>query len=232
MAAGLGTTWYTWLEQGRDVSPSREALAALARALRLDSAETSHLFTLAGRDLPQRAPTAAENVDATLLRMLDSMTMQPAHVVGRRWDVLAWNRAAAAVFADYAALHGDERNIMHLLFAEPAHRELLVEWEGVARVALGLFRAASAKYVGDRDFERLIALLQDKSPEFREWWPERDVNRQLAGTKRIQHPVAGPMAFEHMSLSIDNGSDMRLIVYTPLVEHGTIGKLSQLLGGP
>jgi len=229
MIAGVGTTWYTWLEQGRDVRPSPEVLEALSRALRLDAAEQRHLFILAGRPQPSRSTNAVEKVDAPLLHMLDSLSTQPAYVTGRRWDVLAWNAAAAAVFGDYGLLKGDERNIVHMVFTNPHHRRLLVDWEELARVALASFRAESAKYTGDADFERLIALLMQSSPEFRTWWPERDVVRRLSGVKHIRHPVAGNMTFEHMSFSIDDGSDMRLTVYTPLAQENTVAKLRGLL---
>ena len=229
MIAGVGTTWYTWLEQGRDVKPSAEVLAALADALRLDAAERRHLFMLAGRAPPNARPNSAERVDAPLRHTLASLSIQPAYVMGRRWDVLAWNPAAGAVFGDYGLLRGDARNIMHLLFTDPAHRRLLVDWEDLARVALGRFRAESPRYIGDPDFERLIARLDATSPEFRAWWPARDVIRQLSGVKKIRHPVAGAMTFEHMSLSIDDGSDMKLIIYTPLAENDTVAKMTALL---
>jgi transcriptional regulator with XRE-family HTH domain len=229
MAAGVGTTWYTWLEQGRDVRPSTEVLSALSQALRLDAAEKRHLFILAGRQLPERPANAPEKVEGPLLHMLNSLSMQPAYVVGRRWDVLAWNSAAAAVFGDYGALEGDARNIIHMVFTNPCHRRLLVDWEELARGVLAQFRAESAKYIGDPDFDRLIALLMQSSPEFRAWWPERDVLRRLSGVKHIRHPSAGKMAFEHMSFSIDDGSDMKLIVYTPLAQENTIAKLAKLL---
>jgi transcriptional regulator with XRE-family HTH domain len=229
MIAGVGTTWYTWLEQGRDVRPSAEVLAALCGALRLDAAEKRHLFTLAGRKQPERRRIVPEKVDGPLLHMLQSLVLQPAYVVGPRWDVLAWNPAAVAIFGDYSLLEGDGRNIIHTMFADPDRRHLLVDWEELARAALATFRAGSAKYVGDPDFERLIALMMRLSPEFREWWPQRDVVNRLSGVKHLRHPAAGPMAFEHMSLSIDDGSDMRLVVYTPLAEQNSIAKLEKLL---
>jgi transcriptional regulator with XRE-family HTH domain len=229
MVAGVGTTWYTWLEQGRDVKPSSEVLVALAEALKLDPAEQRHLFILAGRPPPSPRPLNPERVETPLRHMLASLAIQPAYVMGRRWDVLAWNRAAAAVFCDYGALEGDARNIMHLLFTDESHRRLLVDWEELARVALGRFRADSAKYIGDPDFERLIARLIAVSPQFRAWWPERHVLRQLSGVKSIRHPTAGDMTFEHMSFSIDDGSDMKLIVYTPLAAENTVAKMEALL---
>ena len=195
LLAGVGTTWYTWLEQGRDIRPSAEVLTALAETLHLDGAERRHLFILAGRPQAGRLPPAPERIDEPLARMLESLAGHPAYVMGRRWDILAWNRAASAVFGDYGALEGDGRNIMHVLFTNARHRRMLVEWEALARSALGQFRADSAKYLGDPGFERLIALLDAASPEFRRWWPERDVLSRQSGVKRLNHPQAGPMAF-------------------------------------
>ncbi|PBC12332.1 helix-turn-helix transcriptional regulator [Mesorhizobium sp. WSM3859] len=231
MIAGVGTTWYTWLEQGRDVRPSVEVLSALCQALRLDDAEQRHLFTLAGRQQPERRRIVQTKVEGPLLHMLQSLVLQPAYVVGPRWDVLAWNDAAVAVFGDYGQLEGDARNIIHGVFTDPHRRHLLVDWEQVARATLAAFRAESAKYTGDPDFERLIALMMRSSPEFREWWPQRDVVHRLSGLKHLRHPIAGAMTFEHMSLSIDDGSDMRLIVYTPLAEQNSVAKLKKLLEG-
>ena len=89
--------------------------------------------------------------------MLDSLTGQPAFVLARRWDVLAWNRAAEVVYGPYGRLVGDERNMLNQLFADPDHRRLLVDWEGVARASLAMFRADCARYAGNPDFERLVA---------------------------------------------------------------------------
>jgi transcriptional regulator with XRE-family HTH domain len=179
LLAGVGATWYTWLEQGRNVRPSAEVLNRLGDALRLDPVEKKHLFILANRPNPDPPSAMEERIDEPLRRVLVSLAMQPAYVTGRRWDVLAWNKAATAVFGDFAALEGDARNIMHLIFTDARHRKLLIEWESIARISLGLFRADSAKYVGDPDFERLIAALTRLSADFRRWWPQRDVGRPL-----------------------------------------------------
>jgi transcriptional regulator with XRE-family HTH domain len=229
MLAGVGTTWYTWLEQGRDVRPSAQVLAALADALRLDDAERQHLFTLNNRQSPQPSSTAPECVEEPLKRMLANLTLQPAYVLGRRWDVLAWNRAAEILFGGYQTLDRDERNIMHRLFADAAHRLLLADWEAVARVSLAMFRADSARFAGDPDFERLIALLHAQSSEFRTWWPRHEVISPLSGIKRINHPLKGRMSFEHTGLTLSNQPDMKLVVYTPLDADDTNRKLAELL---
>jgi len=215
LLAGVGTTWYTWLEQGRDVRASAEVLNSLAEALRLDTVERRHLYTLADRASPEPRPTGAEHVPEALVRMLDSMSEQPAYVLGRRWDVLAWNDAAVAVFGDFGRLQGDARNLIHLMFANDAHRRLLADWDDLAPVSLAMFRADSARYAGDPDFERLIALLKQASPEFAAWWPRHDVMRQPSTVKRIRHPSAGQLTFEYMSLEVTERPGMRFVVCTP-----------------
>ena len=231
LLAGVGSTWYTWLEQGRDVRPSIEVLSALADALRLDTSERRHLFVLNDRPPPEPRSSGPERVAEPVLRMLESLTHQPAYVLGRRWDVLAWNRAAELLFGDYGKLEGDERNIMHIVFANKAHRKLLIDWHEVASIVLAMFRADSARYAGDSEFERLITGLKRVSPEFRELWTRQDVLRSLSSHKRIRHPVAGRMTFEYTSLLVTGHADMKLVVYTPLAKDNTIEKLGALLGG-
>ncbi|MEZ2220280.1 helix-turn-helix transcriptional regulator [Rhizobium sp. RCC_161_2] len=230
LLAGVGTTWYTWLEQGRDVRASVEVLSALADALLLDPAERRHLFTLSDRPSTEVPIGGPEDVPAALRRMLASLTGQPAYVLGRRWDVLAWNAASVALFGDYGLLQGDARNTVHRVFTDPVHRQLLVDWEIVAANSLAMFRADSARYAGDPDFERLIATLTQASPEFRAWWPRQDVLRPLAGHKRLRHPLGGLMNFEYTALTVIDRPDMKLVVYTPLEEDGTSEKLRALLG--
>ncbi|MDR3475339.1 MAG: helix-turn-helix transcriptional regulator [Devosia sp.] len=229
LLAGVGTTWYTWLEQGRDIRPSAEALKSLARALKLDQTETRHLFVLGQRLLPEAGALAPEVVPAAFRRMLDRMSDQPAYVTGRRWDVLAWNKAAAAVFGDYGRLEGDERNILHLVFTNEAHRQLLADWSDVARVALAMFRLDHARHSGEADFERLISVLNAQSPEFRDWWPKHEVVPPLSGAKRLRHPQIGLMSFDYTMLAVVGQPDLRLVVYTALEADDSQTKLAQLL---
>lgn len=229
LLAGVGSTWYTWLEQGRDVNPSIEVLSALAKALKLDPAERQHLFLLSDRPVPESRRSGPETVPEPILRMLESMAGQPAYVLGRRWDILAWNRAAVAVFGDYNQLKGDERNSMHMIFANPDHRRKIVDWEILAPASLAMFRADSVRYAGDPDFERLIAILNAKSAKFRAWWPKHEVLRPLGGLKRIDHPKAKRMVFEYTSLAITDQPDMKFVIYTPLKEEETATKLADLI---
>jgi len=209
--------------------PSAEVLLALADALKLDPAEREHLFLLSERPPPAVLPRGPESVPEALVRMLDSMTGQPAYVLGRRWDILAWNQAAVAVFGDYDRLHGDARNIMHMLFANPTHRRMLPDWDQLAPTVLAMFRADSVRYAGDPDFERLIDILKASSMEFSAWWPKHDVLRPFTGNKHINHPKAKSMVFEYTTLGVSDQANMKMVVYTPLTEANTVAKLKRLL---
>lgn len=118
---------------------------------------------------------------------------------------------------------------MHLVFADPLHRRLLVDWEELAPIWLAMFRADSARYTGDPDFERIIATLMRSSPEFHAWWPKHEVLRQTSSHKRIEHPISGRMVFEFSSFAVLDQGDMKLAVYTPLAEDQTAAKLENLL---
>jgi hypothetical protein len=232
MLAGVGTTWYTWLEQGRGIQPSTEILSALAEALRLDAAERRHLFSLYDRPTPERRPPGEEQVGEPLGRMLDGLAEQPALVLGWRWDILTWNRAAELLIGSYALPDGSRPNALGLLFSDPAHRRLFVDWETVARGALATFRADCAPYIGDPDFEGLVARLKQLSPEFAMWWPQHDVAHRLAGRKRLDHPIAGRMHFTFSTLAVGDRPGMKLFVFTAVDEEDTPRKLSRLLAQP
>jgi transcriptional regulator with XRE-family HTH domain len=131
--AGVGTTWYTWLEQGRDVRASLDVFEAIAKALRLTPAERTHLILLGrGEEAPACKPPA-ERVSPTLRRLVENLGPNPAMVLGRRWDYLAWNRAACVVFGDIGAIPKAARNHLWQLFMDPGRRELFAEWEQSSR---------------------------------------------------------------------------------------------------
>lgn len=232
MLAGVGTTWYTWLEQGREIQPSSDVLSALAEVLRLDPAERHHLFSLYDRPAQERRPMDEEHVGRPLRHMVDGLTEQPAFVLGWRWDILIWNRAAELLIGPYTELDGSRPNVLDLLFSDPAHRRLFIDWENVARGALATFRAESAPYIGDPDFEELVARLTRLSPEFAAWWPQHDVAHRLAGTKRLDHPDVGRMHFAFSMLAVGDRPGMKLFVFTAVDEEDTPRKLSQLLKQP
>ena len=228
--AGVGITWYTWLEQGRDVRASVSVLEALASALGMTPAERSHLILLGrGEELaPERGPR--EKVDPTIRRLVENLGPSPACVLGRRWDFLAWNRAHTVVFGDPAQMPDGRRNLIWSVFMDPARRELHTDWDRGSRHAVARFRADSARHVGEPDFEELISALRDGSPEFRKWWEKHEVARSGVGRKTLAHPVVGKLVFEHAVFRLEESPEQRLVVYSALPLADTPGKLAKLLG--
>ncbi|HEY4387671.1 MAG TPA: helix-turn-helix transcriptional regulator [Ktedonobacteraceae bacterium] len=224
--ANMGTSWYVWLEQGRNVHPSAQILESVAQALRLTPNERRHLFLLAGQPLPAQALPEEEHVHPALRQTLDDLNPTPAYVMGRRWDFLAWNKAAEAIFSvsEMSSLY--ERNLLWRLFTSPTMRER-PNWEMVARGTLAEFRATSARYPGDSWFEELIEDLKQVSPEFCRWWPHHDARSSLEGPKTIEHVTLGRLEFEHITLQVFNNPDLRIVIYSPLAETRT--KLAQFL---
>ena len=228
--AGIGTTWYTWLEQGRDIRVSADVLDNLARALRLTPDERAHLFRVAHRQPPPRALAPWEEASPSARRLLATFGGAPAYIMGRRWDLLAWNAAATAVFGDFEALPDGERNMVRLIFTDGELRRRFVDWEGTARGVLALFRADRGRYADDPWFAEVIDDLRRVSPEFGRWWPRHDVRERAAERKEVEHPVVGRLVLEPTTLQLAGSSDLKLVVYAPLPEEDTARKLQRLVG--
>ena len=227
--SGVGTTWYTWLEQGRDVRASVDVLEAIARALRLNGAERAHLMLLGrGEEVPPCKPPT-ERVSSTLRRLVENLGANPALVMGRRWDYLAWNRAACALFGDLETIPKAARNHLWLMFMDPARRRMFTDWDTGSRLAVAKFRADSARHLGDPSFEELVQALRSSSEDFCRAWKRHEVARSGQGRKRIEHPLVGTLIFEHAVFHPSEAPDQRLILYTPTAEEDTPDKLAQLL---
>jgi transcriptional regulator with XRE-family HTH domain len=229
LLAGVGSTWYTWLEQGRDVRASIEVLEAIAAALNLSPAERAHLILLGrGEEAPPCKPPA-ERISPTVRRLIENLGLSVALVLGRRWDYLAWNRAACAVFGDLDAVPKAARNHLWLMFMDPARREMFPDWERGSRLAVAKFRADSARHLGDPSFDELIHALRQASPEFCKAWKRHEVARSGEGRKRIEHPKVGTLLFEHAVFHPGEAPEQRLVLYTPVAEADTAAKLAELL---
>jgi transcriptional regulator with XRE-family HTH domain len=215
--AGVSVDYYTRLEQGRDLRPSTAVLDALARALRLTTAEREHLFRL---DRTGPAPVriaGPERVRPTTRRILELVAPNPAFLLGRRLDVLAWNRAAATLITDFGAVPAAHRNIIRLVFLDPAVRAVYPEWDSVARDALASLRRAAGRYPDDPAITGLVGELSVKSQQFRTWWSQHDVREKTAGRKTFDHPMIGRFTLDWDALVV-SGSDQTLIVYTAAPE--------------
>lgn len=214
--AGISTTYYTFLEQGRDLRPSRQVIDSLARALRLDDAERLHLHELVGDERPTRSDDDAEEVvPAAVAALVDRLDPHPTYVTGRRWDVLAANRAARTLWADWPALPADRRNILWWTLVEPSARAVLVEWEMEARAQLARFRAAVARRPDDPRVQSLLDRLLAASPEARQWWPRHDIAPLSSGVKRLRHPELGEIALQNVVLQWADDPELKIVTFAP-----------------
>jgi transcriptional regulator with XRE-family HTH domain len=213
--ANVSATWYTWLEQGRGGVPSTDVLDRIARALELAPVEREHLFLLAQRRPPEVRYQAAEAVTPRVQRVLDALEFSPAMVRTSTWDIVAWNRAAAVVMADYAELVPKERNILRLLFCDPRVRGRNPHWEDVARSSVATFRADVARTGASERAGEIVDELRRLSPEFEAIWLDNDVREHGEGTKHIGHPAVGEIALDYSAFTIDGQPNLCMVVYTP-----------------
>ncbi len=212
--AAISTTYYTFLEQGRDVHPSRQVLDALARALRLGPAERAHLHELAHGHQTPESHQSDEVLAPAVAALVDRLDPHPTYVTGRRFDVLAANRAARALWTDWPALPPQERNMLWWMFTNPAARTILIEWETEASALLARFRAAADRHPDDPEFAAVIGRLQDASPQVRAWWPRHDIVALSSGTKRLRHPILGDLNLEHVVLQLADNPEQKLVTFT------------------
>lgn len=216
--ANISPTWYTWLEQGRGGAPSADVLDRIATGLMLTDLEREHLFVLGLGRPPEMRYKPTQNVTPRLQRLLDSLHSCPAFIKTATWDVVAWNRAAAIVLTDYAKLPANQRNILRLVFCNPAIRTKQRDWEGMARFLVGAFRVDAARVGAVKEVTALVEELSRMSPEFAALWKETDVYGPSDGVKHLQHPELGLIEMEFSSFAVDGRPDLSLVVYNPLDE--------------
>ena len=227
--AGIGLTWYTWLEQGRPIRVSAQVLESLSRVLLLDRQERLHLYHLANQAVPTDMPEYAGSVSPALQHVLDSLRLCPSLVVDQCWNVLAWNKEACALFGDFARMNARMRNVVWAVFTEPLYKKLLVDWEANAKALLGRFRATCGKLVDDPWLVRFVGELKEQSEEFALWWPLHEIQGDAEMLKRLDHPSAGFLDFEVSLFDVADGSGLKLIAHTPLPGTETAEKMHSLL---
>lgn len=211
--ATISVDYYTRIEQGR-LQASATVLGSLVRALRLDEGQQAYLYELAGKVPAVRRRTPAQRVRPSVQRMLDAFDHQPAMVLGRYNDILAWNRAAAALYQDFGRLSPSERNYTRLLFLDPASRTLFVDWEDAGRLSAARLRMETASNPHDPRLAELVGELSVRSAEFREWWNGRIVSAASYGPKRYRHPVVGPLTLDCDTWMSPDDPDVTFLVIT------------------
>lgn len=228
--SGVSVTWYTWLEQGRNVSASEQVIDALARALRLDPDQRRHIRSIAG--LPAVADeTHAGDVLPRLQRLVDSAVPSIASIYDLHFDYVVWNTAYKRLRNDPGLLPPDRRNLVWMMFTDTLNRARMARWEPAARAVLSQFRAAAGQRPDDPRFTAIAAELAKVSPEFREWWAEYPVRDFKPATIAIDHPETGQIRLEMFQLRPVEHPDMLMVVQVPRSIED-LKRVTTLLGNP
>lgn len=207
--AGVSATWYTWIEQGRDVSVSPSALARLARVLRLTAPERAYLFDLGGKRDPQ-ANLERDDLPGGLAGALAGIS-HPAYVLDKSWTALHWTAAAARLFAGW--LDGEnQRNLLRFIFLDPRARTLIHDWPARARRVAAEFRADYSHHLEAPELGALIADLVRESPFFSESWEAHAVIEREGGARAFNHPEDGFLRFEQLSFALARHPDVKLVM--------------------
>jgi transcriptional regulator with XRE-family HTH domain len=228
--AGLSATWYTWLEQGRDVRASDRILESLSRTLRLSAEERDYLFALAQSRPAPLQPAQAQEVPETVKRTLDALNV-PAEVITPRWDVIYWNPMVKRCFRDYDALPPARRNLIRILITSPEYQEDPVEYEAMMRRITAKLRVDYSQAAGDPAFDSLIEEMNEVSPLFRDLWRSPEIRSRSEGVHLLKHPQLGGITFEHTSYVVEGAPSLRVVIFAPH-DAESAAKIAQLAGTP
>ncbi|MCP3772932.1 helix-turn-helix transcriptional regulator [Paenibacillus sp. MZ04-78.2] len=229
--AGVSPTWYTWLEQGRDIKVSKSVLDCVAAALQLTVDERKYLFSLA-LETGSGAHTLIEElpeISPSLRRILQELRFCPTIISDRRCHIVGWNEAASHVFLNFQHIPVEQRNIIRLLFTQKEFQRLAVNWEHFVRGFLAIFRAYYGQYVEDEWYERFLAEMKEVHPDFDRLWEQSEVSSAPEVLIEFRHAKAGKMLFHLTSLQVQGSSDLRCSIYTPTPDSSTESKLKQLM---
>lgn len=215
--ARVGLSWYTWLEQGREISVSSTFLDNLSRALKLDATERRHLYLLAQQRPPCEPGRTWCVVPPLIIRLIEDLDARPSYVLNLRWDVLAWNDAADRLFG-FSEQIPERRNLLWMLFTSKRLRQLLDPWEGQAVQIFSSFRRDFVQGTQDADIVGLVKDLERVAPEFWDWWNRQDIHGPCQGIRYFRLDGIGQMVFEHTTLTVDVDRHLRLVYYAPQVD--------------
>lgn len=224
--SGVSATWYTWLEQGRDINPSKQVLDAVSGALRLTRAEHDYVLALGGQT--SDPAVSGGPTPPHIQRFLDALTGYPAFAIGPAWTIAAWNAAYAALYPNIAVTDPPDRNLLWLVFMDPAIRVLLPDWETDSRRFLAEFRAEAGPRVGEPSYTQLIDRLFAESEHFRAGWQASSVERFASRERRFFHPRVGELLLEHHQLTPADAPDVQIVAYLPVPGSGAQEKLERL----
>ncbi|WP_138495414.1 helix-turn-helix transcriptional regulator [Paenibacillus pinistramenti] len=230
--AGVSTTWYTWLEQGRDIQVSASVLDSIAGALRLTADERKYLFSLAhesGKGSGSQPVEEEAQLSPSLQKIIRELRSCPVIISDRRCHIVGWNEAASHIFLNFEEIPPDERNLIRLLFTRREFQRLAVNWEQFASDYLAMFRSYYGQYVDDGWYDEFLEEMKRQHPDFNRLWEQSKVSSAPDVLLEFRHAKAGKMMFQLTSLQVQGEADLRCSVYTPAQHTDTEAKLMKLM---
>jgi transcriptional regulator with XRE-family HTH domain len=213
--AGVSVDYYVRLEQGRAVNPSQGVLESIARVLALDETERTHLLRLGRAGSPgQRSACRIDAPRAGIARLLDSLDGMPAYLLGRRLDLIAWTDLGSVLLGDFAARPASQRNLVRLVFLDPAMKDLLPDWRAVASETVGLLQLAAGRAPEDSGIAALVEELSRENDTFRSMWARHDVADVTSGSRRFRHPVVGELTLSFEALAACDDCGQVLVIHS------------------
>jgi transcriptional regulator with XRE-family HTH domain len=214
LLAGVGVTWYTWLEQGRQINASMQVLDAVAGTLRLDRVEREHLYRLA-EATPVRTECVLTTVPDTIREIVHSLGPLPATLINSRFDILISNDAYEELFWDWHSMPCVHKNILWCCITEPSARDRFPEYSQQVRYLVARLRSGYSRHLGDQDWEEDIRRLAGLSREFAELWARHEVADPEPRVVTYLHREAGPLGLAISELGVSDLPEARIVVYTP-----------------
>lgn len=216
--AGVGITWYTWLEQGRDIGVSAEFLDDLCKVLKLDAAERRHLYMLTQKRPPKEPARTACTVPPVAHDLLSRLPQSPSYVLNLKWDVLAWNESADQLFG-FSRQPTETRNMLWMTFADEQLRRRLDPWEEQARQILTSFKRDFVQAPQDAELAALTENLSRMDDTFYDWWKRPDIDGKCSGKRTFLVEDAGTFELSHITMTLESDKHLRFVYYTPLDAH-------------
>jgi transcriptional regulator with XRE-family HTH domain len=214
--SGVSMTWYTWLEQGRDINPSRQVLNALCAALHLSASESDYVLGLAGFTAEPEPAGLSVELPGHIQRFLDSMPDSPAFALTADWTIAGWNDAYARLYPHIAEVEPSSRNLLYLIYVDPSVRNLLPDWESTSALFLADFRASIGSRLDSGDYAALLRRLSSASEEFRNDWARHDIGRFSSRIRHFRHPSGETRSYEQHLFHPSDQQGIEVVVYRSL----------------
>lgn len=224
--AGVGLTWYTWLEQGRPISVSEAVVENIAKVLQMNADEKKYFYRLTGTVLTGQIRDMDEETKLHMGNVIKNLRYCPSLLINQYWDVILWNQEAQYLFDLSDDSYDQSRNIVYEMFLNPRYCEIFLDWENYAKNLVAAFRMSYGEHIQDPRFEQIRNDISEKSEEFRKWWKLHKLDNSSAKIKEMRLASTGVLKFEVTNFVPMGYDNYRFVIHTPVGD--TMEKMKSL----